>query len=365
MTKNWRIRIRTGELTLVIVSIIISIGLLELTVALFKPQPVYRRLLADTPAMHVEGDVLPQVLRSSYYGRFLRSEFDTVVSINSRGFRGSEFRNSDEPRLVVIGDSFTFGYGVDDFDAYPAILDSLLGDVEVINGGFAAGSSPDMYLCWLRAHGSELNASTYLIGFFIGNDIDRHDQMVWAEVDSEGLPLRIENAESDVVDHYLRPKITPIGYRYPILRESHLFHLVGSFYRDRRLKIIPPVSRPSIFDEKYSQKTKQAIEKTERLFIAISEWMKEHQIPFGVVMIPTKQQVMGTASDRPQKEFVEFFEDSGIRYVDLLPDMKRKAEPLYYPIDLHWNSRGHEVAAEIIARWLLDAHIQQLFHLHR
>ncbi len=68
ITKNWRIRIRTGELTLVIVSVIISIGLAELTVALLKPQPVYRSLLAASPAMHVEGDVLPHVLRSSYYG---------------------------------------------------------------------------------------------------------------------------------------------------------------------------------------------------------------------------------------------------------------------------------------------------------
>ena len=29
-----------------------------------------------------------------------------------------------------------------------------------------------------------------------------------------------------------------------------------------------------------------------------------------------------------------------------------KKEALYYPIDQHWNPRGQEVAAHLIARWL-------------
>ena len=204
-------------------SLFVAALIAELALTLLKPQPVLRRVLANTPAMYVEGDVLPYVLIPGYRGRLRKPEYDTLVSINSRGFRGPEVRDSGEPRMMIIGDSMTFGYGMDDSDAYPAILDTLSTSVEVINGGLP-GSSPGMYLAWLRAHGTELHSSAYLIGFFIGNDIDRADE-IWAEVDTDGLPLRIESFEYEVVDNYIRLKKTRIGYRYPILRESHLFHL--------------------------------------------------------------------------------------------------------------------------------------------
>jgi len=62
-----------------------------------------------------------------------------VYSINSLSCRGSELpvaRHYDQPNIVVLGDSYTFGAGVDDGDEYPAVMErKLAGKANVINLG--------------------------------------------------------------------------------------------------------------------------------------------------------------------------------------------------------------------------------------
>jgi lysophospholipase L1-like esterase len=62
-----------------------------------------------------------------------------VYSINAVSCRGSELpiaRHYKLPNIVALGDSYTFGAGVDDGDEYPAVIERrLAGKAEVINLG--------------------------------------------------------------------------------------------------------------------------------------------------------------------------------------------------------------------------------------
>jgi lysophospholipase L1-like esterase len=71
------------------------------------------------------------------------TEFRYSVTINSLGFRGPELR--DRPlRVMTLGDSFTYGWGVDDDEPWPRVLERLLGeDVEVVNLGKAGAGFSD------------------------------------------------------------------------------------------------------------------------------------------------------------------------------------------------------------------------------
>lgn len=61
------------------------------------------------------------------------------VSVNERGFRGALATEGDRLRIVVLGDSYAFGLGVDDDEPFPRQLQYLLGDgVEVLNWGVPA-----------------------------------------------------------------------------------------------------------------------------------------------------------------------------------------------------------------------------------
>ena len=56
-------------------------------------------------------------------------EFTCLVSINGLGFRGDEFAVARTPgvrRILAIGDSFTYGWGVDGAAAWPAMLERAL-----------------------------------------------------------------------------------------------------------------------------------------------------------------------------------------------------------------------------------------------
>ena len=56
--------------------------------------------------------------------------------------------------------------------------------------------------------------------------------------------------------------------------------------------------------------------------------------------------------DKPNRLLTEFMKDRGIKYVDLLPDLRRQAESsdreFYLVQDNHWNETGHAIAARLI-----------------
>lgn len=82
--------------------------------------------------------------------RHQSGEFDITVKINKLGFRDHEYplNKKKKQRITVIGDSFTFGWGVNAEDCWVKILENDLTktglDVEVLNLG-KGGASPVDY----------------------------------------------------------------------------------------------------------------------------------------------------------------------------------------------------------------------------
>jgi hypothetical protein len=84
------------------------------------------------------------------------------VHINSRGTRGPEFqvpKPANTLRILSLGDSKTFGWGLTETEAYSGRLEKLLQErvgpgtnVEVINAGVNAWSYPQMHF-FFRDHG--------------------------------------------------------------------------------------------------------------------------------------------------------------------------------------------------------------------
>jgi len=94
------------------------------------------------------------------------------VSTNSRGFRSPhEFeapRRDGVTRIVVLGDSFTFGEEVGDGDCWPARLEQQLGDVEVFNLAIH-GYGTDQQLRVLEEEGLRTRPDVVVVGFFLEN----------------------------------------------------------------------------------------------------------------------------------------------------------------------------------------------------
>jgi len=93
----------------------------------------------DLPFMRPDPDLFWSP-RPGYRGEFM----DRPVTINRLGLRGPELR-APRParRILCLGDSITFGYGVGDDETYPAALGRALAaqGVEVVNGGVTGYTS--------------------------------------------------------------------------------------------------------------------------------------------------------------------------------------------------------------------------------
>ena len=108
------------------------------------------------------------------------SEFRTRVRTNALGFREPRLPGPKPPgtrRIVVLGDSFTHGYGVEEDEAYPRVLEGLLPGVEVINLGVPA-TCPLDYAANFEEVGRAYEPDLVLVGL-MANDI--HDVLYLRE----------------------------------------------------------------------------------------------------------------------------------------------------------------------------------------
>ena len=68
--------------------------------------------------------------------RFRNHEFDTTVTINSAGVRDDE-ASLQAPSIIVLGDSHAMGWGVEDHESFPTLLENQLG-TRVLNTGVSS-----------------------------------------------------------------------------------------------------------------------------------------------------------------------------------------------------------------------------------
>ncbi len=107
-----------------------------------KNNPLKRSSVTFSSRPRLLGDLSPK--SSSIWDIEPSSPYRVVT--NSQGLRHQdelEFPKT-KLRVLVLGDSFTFGPYLPNHDTYPAILDERLQDVEVINAGVASYTLQDV-----------------------------------------------------------------------------------------------------------------------------------------------------------------------------------------------------------------------------
>jgi len=91
-----------------------------------------------------------------------------ILNSNSAGLRGKrEYEYRRQPgkqRILVLGDSITFGEEVSDDEAYPHALETLLPDTEVLNLGVHAYGH-DQMLLYLKEEGIKYRPDVVILGF--------------------------------------------------------------------------------------------------------------------------------------------------------------------------------------------------------
>ena len=91
-----------------------------------------------------------------------------ILNTNSKGLRGkTEYnyqRTAGKQRILVLGDSFTFGTEVSDDETYSHYLESALPNIEVLNLG-VQGYGHDQMLLYLKEEGVKYHPDVVILGF--------------------------------------------------------------------------------------------------------------------------------------------------------------------------------------------------------
>jgi lysophospholipase L1-like esterase len=147
------------KLALLLVSVIVTLGVLEIGFRIAGFEPVYS--VYSHPEVFWQKDrllgwSLEPGARGTYVGpRPFPIQFRTDIRINSLGLRGAEIRDIPRSgvRILVLGDSMTAGFEVAEGDTYAALtqrrLRRLLGvPVQVINAGVRGYGTDQAHLLY-------------------------------------------------------------------------------------------------------------------------------------------------------------------------------------------------------------------------
>jgi len=358
-----------------IATVLILLILLEFSLRVFYPQLLLKRnhIEASTP-MFQEGENVPWQLKplTEARQRDIFGEYDIFVKINNLGLRDTNYNpklNSNIKKILILGDSMTFGYGVEQEESYPEILETLLGkDYTVINSG-VGGYSPDVEYIYLKEKGLELNSNIIILGLYIGNDITDIGFNEWVELDEKELPKKIISNQYYVDDknrmrtkgdeNVIKNNPFPVIYGINVFLsyKSHVYiffkeKLKSLFYR---LTEQEESIQKTIYGNYYDEELELLWKKTETLLLEMNSLAREKDKDFVIILIPSRDQFQKEKDNtynfiNPNKRFIMFGEENNIIMVDLLHYFGEDDNPksFYYEKDVHLNKKGHEFLAKKI-----------------
>ena len=144
------------------ISVMLAVGLVEITGRILNLEPP-DQLQINPPDLDLQWQT---------------DEFDTRVTTNSQGLREPQDigeKTEGVYRVMVVGDSMTFGQGVNDDEVYPRVAQSLLRtkhnrkNIEIINVS-RRGAGPGEYLQYVRHFGKRFRPDLIVIAYYTGND---------------------------------------------------------------------------------------------------------------------------------------------------------------------------------------------------
>jgi hypothetical protein len=382
-----------GKILLMMISLLMSLAVIELGLRLVYPQQTYGRAQALTAGFYRESERLIWELLPNFDGSAQTNEGVIVeyqVHINSLGFRDEEFplqKPENVYRIMTIGDSFTFGLAVDDGQDYPAQMETCLAErlygptrYEVINAGYASGFSPDSYYVFLDQIAPPYDIDFAIVGYLSVNDfLDLYDT-VWTE-EQDGLPRRISSDTRDLnLQGQLTFRDTLPRYRLPLLRDSHAFQLVMEVLLENTTGLEGAVTayddNPDLWYWVYLPQLPDELQThfdtSLRMLTAMQQVSARDDFSLMVLLMPGGLQVhepwwsdtqaypnpfpASPENAYPQRAVRDYLDAQGIENYDLLPQLIGRRDLYNHPFG-HWTVQGNHEVGQMVCNYMIDSHL--------
>lgn len=310
-------------------------------------------------------------------GRMVTGEFDVILHMNNIGMRDDHVvipKPAGEKRLLVLGDSFMEGWGVQRGEMFTDRLEVELKkhdpDINVVAAGTSSWSTLTE-LAWLRHNGLDLEIDAVILALdttdpagdsfyvhrLVRDDLGRPSHISWPERKFD-LPKGLHDLFGKYsytyryIDRFLTKKLHKTKWDY-------------GYWADGDDVWAPTRSDLSDTDyDSYWRYTKEGL-------LTIDELLGEQDIPWFFFMYPTGAETdtdawrgrvtadfeTGVIVPPRRFEYVDAFAKSNaLPYVSLLDTFQNDSEParLFLDWDGHWSPAGHEKAAEAVALEVIE-----------
>lgn len=314
-------------------------------------------------------------------------DYDTQIRTNNIGCRGedtAEARENDRTRILMLGDSFTMGRGVNDNETFSHLLEKELnaqtgGRYEVINCGVES-YTPLLEYLQLKENFNYIKPDIVILNFDMGDLLQEVSYRKLAEFDDGGEIVAVSGIEKEQEKQGLAIlSKAKLWIRKNMLFGSNLLEMIYKMsYKSKMITFENVVTRPSTKnlmhtlkeydDDQYEEimgYVEESMIKVKDLCVAegceyiITVYPRGHQvsddewIPGRYRFVPKSAEI----SDRTVFDLTEFADTNSILFINTFPDFRAYDgdKKLYYNYDAHWTKEGHEIMAESIINFL-DEH---------
>ena len=328
------------KLLLLFVSAALSLGALEWLIRIFLPH--------YDPRRQIEFEMMPDYLNAAVgpAGQTIRQrtpkgDYDLWIPFNVHGFRDTnDFRSATAEDWFAVGDSFTFGWGVEAGERFSDRLAARKG-IRFFN--IASPGDLLQYEGFVRyARDRGAPAGRTLVGVCMNNDLKNYEtsEKVQPAIygDRQRWKARLRARLKSHSALYLACSYEL--QRIPALRRA--FERLG-ISRD-----INELTLQNLYDEAVLESSAQRAADLADAIGPERTWF---------VLIPSLALWLGDNQETERRihdEFARRLDARGLRVLDLKPafDASGRARSFYFETDAHWNADGHAFAAEQLAAWL-------------
>lgn len=312
------------------------------------------------------------------------SRQDVRIRVNSYGLRGAalEEKQSNEFRILNLGDSITLGDYVQEEETIPSLLEAKLGAVEIepgqatgqetgqatgqriklLNAGLPGASSADEYqhylelspvvkpdLVLMAMYLNDAQESKKFYAKTLNFPFSKSRLLTWInlrlnliDVDQLFSAVSIQNVSEDWRDKFAAGRSLRSG---DMLRTRDGFDFeIYNAHRDFGLGWNP-----------------QAWDQLDKIIGIFSEIVKQRGQKFAVYLLPVHMQIYANneiLNTYPQERFKGICEKHDLMCLDILPEMRKQVQSsavgmrdLMYD-HCHYKAVGNRMVSSIVAEWL-------------
>jgi lysophospholipase L1-like esterase len=291
------------------------------------------------------------------------SEYNVPVRINAAGLRMDReiplARTPGVPRVLFLGDSFTFGQGVEAHQCFTDLIQRDWPQAEILNCG-VSGTGTDQQLLFYREQGSLYAPDLVVLDFYVGC-ATRNSEFALKTPKGWRLKPRFELEQGSLVlTHVPVPDtlVTNLQDLYPNDRKAGWATLAQRFLR-KHSRLYSLLNSKFTSNVVYDS-TQKPWQLTAAIVRQMAEEVRGNGCQFAVAFFPSFEEANPGGSTQLRDQVRDLCAELDVPFLDLLPVFQEKAKDtvserntaLYVPQDKHWTAEGHKLVAGELLPWL-------------